>query len=44
MHHPRPASHPQRQSRQWRFFNGTADTHDSIVGLTLDRGYTLHKH
>ncbi|MFM9880385.1 MAG: RHS repeat domain-containing protein, partial [Burkholderiaceae bacterium] len=27
-----------------RFFNGTADSSDSIVGLTLDRGYTLHEH
>jgi RHS repeat-associated protein len=27
-----------------RFTNGTADTADSIVGLTLDRGYTMHEH
>ncbi|MFM9879399.1 MAG: hypothetical protein ACKVOO_03195 [Burkholderiaceae bacterium] len=27
-----------------RFPNGMADSSDSIVGLTLDRGYTLHEH
>ncbi len=27
-----------------RFTNGTADTSDSIVGLTLDRGFTMHEH
>ncbi len=27
-----------------RFPNGTADTADGIVGLTLDRGFTLHEH
>jgi RHS repeat-associated protein len=27
-----------------RFPNGTADTADSIVGLTLDRGFTMHEH
>jgi RHS repeat-associated protein len=27
-----------------RFPNGTADINDSIVGLTLDRGFTMHEH
>jgi RHS repeat-associated protein len=27
-----------------RFPNGTADQQDSIVGLTLDRGFTIHEH
>ncbi len=27
-----------------RFPNGTADTAGSIVGLTLDRGFTMHEH
>jgi RHS repeat-associated protein len=27
-----------------RFPNGTADTNDSIIGLTLDRGFTMHEH
>ena len=27
-----------------RFPNGTADVNDSIVGLTIDRGFTMHEH
>jgi RHS repeat-associated protein len=27
-----------------RFPNGTADTNDTIVGLTMDRGFTMHEH
>jgi RHS repeat-associated protein len=27
-----------------RFPNGTADRNDTIVGLTMDRGFTLHEH
>jgi RHS repeat-associated protein len=27
-----------------RLPNGTADTTDSIVGLTMDRGFTMHEH
>jgi hypothetical protein len=27
-----------------RFASGLADTQDSIVGLTMDRGYTEHEH
>ena len=27
-----------------RFFNGTTDTVDAIVGASTDRGYTMHEH
>ena len=27
-----------------RFPNGTADVNDTIVGLTIDRGFTMHEH